>query len=98
MDFVDVVLYIIYLAFAVVTVCVVWSAYRRNRRGTGRLAIQNGIKAHALSLSVWTALIVTAILSLLIGRGSIVDAIVIMLFCVFSVTLLVAFWSMIRRK
>jgi cobalamin synthase len=98
MEFVDVVLYIIYLAFAVAMSCVVWSAYRRNRRGTGRLAIQNGIRAHTLSLSVWTVLIILTIFSLLIGKSNIVDAIVIMLLCVFSITVLVAFWALIRRK
>ncbi len=98
MDFVDVVLFLIYVTCIAVVVCVVWSFYRRNRRSAGRLAVQNGIKVRLLNISVWSALVVFALMAWLLGDGSAVDAIVITLFLSFAASLVVTCWSFIRRK
>ncbi len=98
MDFVDVVLGLMYIACVAVAACVIWSVYRRNRRGAGRQSVQNGIKVRLLNISVWSALIVFALLSFLLGDGSAVDAIVITLFLTLAVSLVVTGWSFIRRK
>ena len=96
--FVDVVLGLMYIACVAVAACVIWSVYRRNRRGAGRQSVQNGIKVRLLNISVWSALIVFALLSFLLGDGSAVDAIVITLFLTLAVSLVVTGWSFIRRK
>ena len=98
MDFVDAVLYIMYVAFALAIGGVVWSAYRRNRRGAGRMAVQNGIHARRLNVIVWMSLPVIAVLTLLLGDGSVVDAIVLTLLVMLFAALAVACWSLIRRK
>lgn len=98
MDFVDAVLYIMYIVSALAIGGVAWSAYRRNRRRTGRLAVQNGIHARRLDLIVWTSLLAIAVVTLLIGGGSVVDAIVLTLMTVLVASLAVAFWSFVRKK
>ena len=98
MDFVDVVLCLMYLAFALAIGSLAWSAYRRNRRRTGRLAVQNGIHARRLDRIVWISLLVIAALTLLIGDGSLVDVVVLTLSLVFIVSLAVVCWSFVRRK
>jgi membrane glycosyltransferase len=98
MYFVDAVLYIMYIVSALAIGGVAWSAYRRNRRRTGRLAVQNGIHAHRLDLIVWTSLLAIAVVTLLIGGGSVVDAIVLTLMTVLLASLAVAFWSFVRKK
>jgi membrane glycosyltransferase len=98
MDFVDAVLYIMYIVSALAIGGVAWSAYRRNRRRTGRLAVQNGIHARRLDLIVWTSLLAIAVVTLLIGGGSVVDAIVLTLMTVLIASLAVAFWSFVRKK
>lgn len=98
MDFVDAVLYIMYIVSALAIGGVAWSAYRRNRRRTGRLAVQNGIHARRLDLIVWTSLLAIAVVTLLIGGGSVVDAIVLTLMTVLLASLAVAFWSFVRKK
>ncbi len=98
MDFVDVVLWIMYVTFAVSIAGVVWSTYRRNRRGAGRLSVQNGIRVRVLNISVWLALAIFVVLAFVIGDGSTVDAIVITLFLTLAVALVITCWSFIRRK
>lgn len=98
MDFVDVVLFIMYLVSALSIGGVAWSAYRRNRHGAGGMAVQNGIHARRLNVTVWVVLVVIALLSLLIGDGSVVDAIVLTLSFMLIASLAVACWSLIGRK
>ena len=87
-----------YIVSALAIGGVAWSAYRRNRRRTGRLAVQNGIHARRLDLIVWTSLLAIAVVTLLIGGGSVVDAIVLTLMTVLLASLAVAFWSFVRKK
>ena len=87
-----------YIVSALAIGGVAWSAYRRNRRRMGRLAMQNGIHARRLDLIVWTSLLAIAVVTLLIGGGSVVDAIVLTLMTVLLASLAVAFWSFVRKK
>lgn len=98
MDFVDAVLYIMYVVFALATGGVLWSAYRRNRRGAGKMAMQNGIHARRLNITVWVSLPVIAALMLLVGDGSAVDAIVLTLSVMLFAALAVVCWSLIGRR
>ncbi len=97
MDFIDVILGLIYITFVILLASVIWSIYRKKRSGAYRVQVQNGIRVRLLGISVWAALVIFALLSMIIGDGSIVDTIVITLLMSLAVSVIIAGWSFIRR-
>ena len=98
MEFVDFVIILTYIAFMLAFASVAWSVYRRNRKASGRLAIQNGIHVRKLNYGVWAVLLVVVLCAYVIGDHSVASIAVTTLSVMLLLTVGVVVWSLIRRR
>jgi len=98
MDFVDIILYLMYVSFAVALVSSLWSDFRRKRISGDRLSVQNGIRARMLYVSVWIGILLISLLSFAVGGWNAVDAIVIIMYFVLSIALAATLWSVFKHR
>ncbi len=98
MEFTDIVLYLIYLALSLAMASVLWALYRRNRRGSGRESVQNGIRIRMLNLLVWIMVIVIMAVSKFAGDGSLAETMIYTILAMLVLTLLSVAWALLKRR
>ncbi len=98
MELADVLIFVLYVMFAIAIAGIIWSTWRRNRHGAGRQAVQNGVRVRIINFTVWTLLLVIVIIAGLAGDGSVADTMIITLATLGLLLLATVAWSLLRKK
>ncbi len=96
MEFVDVILIVLYVVLGVAIVTAIASYVLRRCRASGRGRVQNGVHVQRLNLCVWLTIVLLIAIALVCVHGDIVSTILITLVTLLIATIIVVLWAVTR--